>query len=248
MLLSHAHRFIFIKTVKSASTSVEAFFQPLCTPPGQPVVERTPALISSYGIVGRRGPASERVPEDQGFYNHMTASEIRDRCPEFDAFRRFTVVRDPYDQIVSFFHYKSILTNGATGMPFAEAQHLISDGLVDELRKQFAEFVFTTALPNEKMRLCIGDELMVERWLRFEHLMPDIVDLVRDWQLPLPSNRLAEQFPQFKVMRRGSQLPAPPLDAYLSAESVDHINQLRAWHFKTFRYSTKKPSDHPPLH
>jgi hypothetical protein len=58
MLISHYHHFVFIKTIKSASSSVEAFFQPLCTTPGHAVTERTPALISKYGVVGRRGPAS----------------------------------------------------------------------------------------------------------------------------------------------------------------------------------------------
>ena len=92
MLISHPHRFIFIKTVKTAGTSVEAFLEPYCCPPGHVVQHWTPTLLSDYGVVGRRWPQNDC--EDHGFYNHMPAREIREHFADFDSYTRITTVRD----------------------------------------------------------------------------------------------------------------------------------------------------------
>ena len=93
MLISHDYRFIFIKTVKTAGTSVEAFLEPYCSPPGHVVTHWTPTLITRHGVIGQRWPQNDR--DDLGYYNHMPASEIRQRCSQFDEYTRLTAVRDP---------------------------------------------------------------------------------------------------------------------------------------------------------
>ena len=82
MLISHAYRFIFIKTVKTAGTSVEAFLEPYCCPEDHIVKHWTPTLISDFGIVGQRWPSKDR--DNLGFYNHMPASEVKSLFPLFD--------------------------------------------------------------------------------------------------------------------------------------------------------------------
>lgn len=59
MLLSHSKRFIYLKTGKTAGTSVEIFFQPYCLPE-EHICHHTPThtmeeTISEAGIVGYRG-------------------------------------------------------------------------------------------------------------------------------------------------------------------------------------------------
>ena len=103
MLISHAYKFIFVKTVKTAGTSVEAFLEPFCCPPGHVVNHWTPTLISDFGIVGKRWPENDR--DNFGFYNHMPASQIFERLPQFYDYTRLTVVRNPYDRAISYFHF-----------------------------------------------------------------------------------------------------------------------------------------------
>lgn len=78
MLVSHTHRFIYTKTVKTAGTSVEAYFEPLCMPPGTwDLSGPREETVTETGIVGYRGPT--RPGTAPVWYNHMPAAEIRTR-------------------------------------------------------------------------------------------------------------------------------------------------------------------------
>lgn len=244
MLISHPYRFIFIKTVKTAGTSVEAFFEPLCTPPGHVVQHHTPTRLSDYGVVGRRGPESSEP--DQGFVNHMDAASIRALFLDFDQYRRFTVVRDPYDRTVSWFHFRAQQTSGVLGLTLADAQALLAEGRQRDLQQAFLHFVLEEGPPLEEHRLCIDGQLAVHRWLRFEAIVADMERLISDWQLPIPACDVSAGLPRFKVIRHGEAAP-PPLDAYLSREAVAQINFKCRWDFATFGYSLRLPESLPTL-
>ena len=75
MLLSHLNRFIYTKTLKTAGTSVEIYFQDACVPIGEYVSlsHHTEEMLTPAGIIGYRGPdLSGRT-----WYNHMSATRIR---------------------------------------------------------------------------------------------------------------------------------------------------------------------------
>jgi|GEM_PF-351093 hypothetical protein len=103
MLISHSRRFIYLKTVKTAGTSVEAYFEKHCLPPDQQEFKH---LRESYegpaGVVGFRGP----VPKGRRWFNHMDAASIREKIPaaQWNDYFKFCVIRDPFDKLVSGFH------------------------------------------------------------------------------------------------------------------------------------------------
>lgn len=80
VMIRHTHRFIFLKTRKTAGTSVEMALQPLCTPPGRPITEQTPAIESRFGVVGRRhmprGPLARPTFWRKDWYNHRPAAQV----------------------------------------------------------------------------------------------------------------------------------------------------------------------------
>jgi len=57
VLISHRYKFIYIKCIKVASTSVEAFFRRYCLPEDQEesyeIVNNTDVIISPAGVIGR---------------------------------------------------------------------------------------------------------------------------------------------------------------------------------------------------
>lgn len=92
MIVSHRHRFIFIKTRKTAGTSLEIFLSGLCGPDDV----LTP-------IEPHQPPHQPRHHE--GFINHMPAHEVRERVGQ-EVWRRyfkFCVERNPWDKTLSHF-------------------------------------------------------------------------------------------------------------------------------------------------
>lgn len=92
MIISHQHRFIFIKTIKTAGTSIEACLSPLC---GQEDVF-TPIEPPEQGHQPRNFA---------GFHNHMSAWRIRQALDPviWNSYFKFCVERNPWDKTVSDF-------------------------------------------------------------------------------------------------------------------------------------------------
>jgi len=75
MLVSHRKKFIFLKTRKTAGTSVEIYLEPYCLPPVEPFVatHRRQESVTPAGIVGYRGPNNDASQ----YSNHMTAKALK---------------------------------------------------------------------------------------------------------------------------------------------------------------------------
>lgn len=231
MLISYAHHFVFIKTVKTAGTSVEGFLEPFCCPPGHQVSHWTPTLTSDYGVVGRRWPTNDC--EDFGYFNHMSAAEIQLKFEKFNQFTRITSVRNPYDRAVSMFHYSHESWRPLGGIPLDQAIDMVSRSRIKELQEQFLSFV-SQSYSDDSHLLMIDGKLAVDRWIRYENLEADLQQLVDDLKLPFFGN-VKESLPTFKRNRYGRS-DAPPLQAYLSHDALNLINQRCSWSFSTFGY------------
>jgi hypothetical protein len=125
MIISHEHKFIFIKTKKTAGTSIELALSQLCGPDDiiAPITDSDEALRA----VGS-GPRNWRVhgwwqsprplfqrrwlkvgPQDYGFYNHMPANEARALLNDDKIWRsyfKFAFDRNPWDRQVSAYHFR----------------------------------------------------------------------------------------------------------------------------------------------
>ncbi|MGR9108601.1 MAG: hypothetical protein ACU843_16910 [Gammaproteobacteria bacterium] len=101
MIVSHTHRFIFIKNVKAAGTSIEVFLSQFCqdadiVTPIHPVVE------------------PHRPRNSEGFYNHMPGAEIRERIGEdlWNSYYKFCVERNPWDKTLSYYYMEKYRSGG----------------------------------------------------------------------------------------------------------------------------------------
>lgn len=104
MLVSHKYKFIFIKTRKTAGTSIEVDLSKLMA--DEDIV--TPI----FPVVDGHIPRNHEGPHGSGirFYNHMPALEVRQllASSQFDGYFKFCVEREPVDKCIS--HY-SMLKN-----------------------------------------------------------------------------------------------------------------------------------------
>lgn len=128
MIVSHKHRFIFLKTRKTAGTSIELALRSFCGADdiitqvseddagGQPHKPRNYFFPRSEWPLGKRlrwsfGWRPEATRQDMksiGFFGHATADEIRGRLGDkvWSSYFKFTIERNPWDRQVSHYYWK----------------------------------------------------------------------------------------------------------------------------------------------
>ncbi|KEJ94117.1 Sulfotransferase family protein [Pseudosulfitobacter pseudonitzschiae] len=172
MLVSHAHKFIYTKTLKTAGTSVEVFLEPYCRPPGTAAEHHTAQSVTEYGIVGARGKGSGGGK----FRNHMTAAAIKKHIDAeiWDSYHKFCVVRNPYDKVVSWFwmHCAPNLRAELAELDFDKTVEVFSHWLL--VRPE---------LPVDRQAYTIRGQKVVDRFVRYEHLDDDLEQLCADLDL-----------------------------------------------------------------
>jgi hypothetical protein len=206
MLVSHRHKFIFIKTRKTAGTSLELALSPFLGPDDIVTRVSSPDEVTRVEM-GGVGQQNVKIPVGKWkavdwkgfvtrkpvqFFNHFPASRAREILPAevWDSYFKFTVERNSYDLAVSAYFWRNRI----------------------EPRPTFREFLESPRVGRHINwpLYALGDEILVDHVIRFEDFRTELPELAE--RLGLPA---VPEMPRAK----GGHRPAIKMsDLYGSAE------------------------------
>jgi len=189
MIVCHEYRYIFLKTSKTAGTSVEIALSKFCAEgdiitPISPVDEELRARLGGHPSQPYPAAWPEYSAADwlrrwtkgkhkQRYYNHIPARKLKKRLdPQiWDNYFRFCIVRNPWDRVISQYFWR------CRDLPEAERPS------IDE----FLESTHVRSLRRKGYNLyTIKGELQVDKICRYESLAEDLEEVRQHLGLPEP--------------------------------------------------------------
>jgi hypothetical protein len=205
VIVSHEHGFVFMKTRKTAGTSVEISLSRICGADDviTPVTDDDEVLRRAHG---GRGPQHYESPPnlERKAFNHMPVSMVRKMLgrKKFESYFSFAVERNPWDAVVSLYHWRF-----RDSEPGAFAEYVASPA------------VETFATKNQRIYRIKG-EAAVDRVLRYESLDSELATV---WaELDLPGG------PDLPHAKRGSRPRSPSYRSYYDETTRDRVAELFA--------------------
>ena len=98
MIISHKHKFIFIKSPKAAGTSIQVVLEPFCGDDD---------IVTSMRPY--EPPMSKYRPRNgDGWHSHLDAMQIVDRLPSdiWSSYFKFAFERNPWDRTISNYWFR----------------------------------------------------------------------------------------------------------------------------------------------
>ena len=231
MLISHTHKFIYLKPMKVAGTTTEVFFKKYCIDPNKiPLFEKQLQQNKldidfhfpsepQYGIINNGHNGDITYPQ----FNkpHMTCEEIiraigdDDRLREeiWEEYIKITNVRNPWDLLVSMWHWEKRKKNNsiwAQKVDFKEyAKH---HWIISNLKK------------NQKI-WAYQDKYNFE-YIRFENLEEDILKVCKKIGINVTNLHLGN----FKKINR------KPYQEYYDEETKKIVGEVYKKEIDLFKY------------
>ncbi len=223
MLISHRYKYIYLKTVKTAGTSVEIYFERFCVDPAASYKERhfrEPA-ISKLGVVGYRGPNIN----GQTWYNHMPAKRVSELLGQelWSKYFKFCVVRNPFDKVVSWFWFQ---LEDPDRKELGRAPFPI-------VRKAFVSWARNAHFPRDRRVFMIDGEPVADCFIRYETLAQGMRKVCRKLKLPWEPARLGKYKTDFRVRNE-------PFSMYYDARTESAVRQTYDWELEYFGYDLKR--------
>jgi len=180
VIISHTHKYIFIKSWKTAGTSIESALSNHCQ--DRDIVT---ALGDYWFNRDEQGHWIHRSMNDDGFVQHDSAASVKSKVPPdvWNNYFKFSIVRNPWDRVVSLFSWEA--RNKPALKPAPRWYHRAGFPF-NEFRARtilFRQFVTGDWKTNDQFYVMDGS-LCVDFVIRYERLAEDLDEVCRRVGLP----------------------------------------------------------------
>ena len=175
MIISHKYKYIFIKSFKTASTSLEIALSKYCGKEDviTPIINEDEKIRKMNGFNGPQNFGDNNI-----FHEHMSALEIKSNVSEeiWNNYFKFVVVRNPFDQIMSAFHWHNKSKEKEKKLIFFKKR-----------KKTFEDFFKIKAhhiFEDEYNRYTEYDNVLVDLFIKYENFKKDLTELSEKLSFP----------------------------------------------------------------
>jgi hypothetical protein len=186
LIISHKHRFVFIKTRKTASSSIEVALSEVCGPDD---------IITEVPPEAHRDMAEPKLIAQNQRHNgvdidpHCSGKWILENIPDVQDYVWFTVERHPHTKCLSNYHYQL----GRLQLQVAKQYN-------------FNQFLDSDEVPLDIDLWCNNGVPIVEGIMRFEHIDADFKQLCGflniTTQLPHINKNYTDEYPEIDPLQK----------------------------------------------
>lgn len=173
MIISHKYQFIFIKTRKTAGTSIETYLSQYC------------------GDLDVLTPISPAVNGHQsrnwdGYYNHIGACSVREKVGLniWNKYYKFCVERNPWDKTLSYYHMLNFRNGGNLSL---DDYFISADYCVDYL----------TYVEQQNQ-----SQIIVDKVLQYESLNQELGAVFQSLGIPFSGELNVNEKSEYRTDRR----------------------------------------------
>ena len=229
MLVSHRKKFIYMKTAKTAGTSVEIYFEPYCMRENEwKFAQQRDEYVSEAGIVGSRiGIKQGRL--QRMWHEHMPAAQIKKQLGDelWNTYFKFCTIRNPFDKLVSGFHhferrYKKFLRSNKKIKTLAGTT----------MKERFSEWLHYIEQigRTDRDKYMIDNKICVDYFIRYENLENGIRHVCGRLAIPFEADRIPN-------ILSGIRPAGRRMGEYYDAVTIAIVERLYAFELQHFEYT-----------
>jgi hypothetical protein len=192
--------------------------------------------VGKEGIIGYRGGNRGK----QTWYHHMPAAKIRRRLGPYlwGSYFKFTVVRNPFDKLISGFYMQEKRINNYTA---ADKLRAIARKLSGKAHsrdyiagatpvERFRSWVRNGGAMLDRNKYLIDGEICIDYFIRYENLENGIRHVCDKLEVAFEPQNI----PRLKSGIRNKQLS---VDEFYDPETIDIVKKLYAFELDYFGYA-----------
>ena len=224
MIISHKYKFIFIKTRKTAGTSVEVYLESFCgkndiitpiyPPFGNHKARNYKGFLNPIPEILLYGNLNlKKFLERNKFYNHIPAELVRRRIAKktWSSYYKFTIERNPWDKVISQFYM------------------LKDRGVVRDIDDYFSKGINCFNYPQYTDKT--NRDIIVNKIIMYENLSDELGKILSVLNIPYDGKLNVYE-------KRNHRKDRKPYNEILTSEQIKYIKKMYEWEIKQFNYTS----------